>query len=100
MTPTELEQAIRDLSIKVYCKKYMGEIRVKPIDPVGWTVFLGIHGHDHGITFSAELPDDKFLKFVENELRSRNLDSAEWYTGYRYDDFDKDKDGKYIMVHA
>lgn len=94
MTSEELEQAIRDMSIRIYCKEYTGEIRCTPLNPVGWSVYLGIHGPKHGILISAELPDDKFLTFFEKELRMRDFGSVEWYRGYRADEFDMNKDGK------
>ncbi len=84
MTPEELEQAILDLIQKVYCKKYVGHIKCIPTcHNNGWTVILGLHGDYKPITISAELPDKKFLKFFEQELRDRDWNTVHWFTGYQ-----------------
>lgn len=83
MTPKELEVAILDTIQKVYCKKYVGKIKCIPIQPTGWIVILGMNNVDKPITISAELPDDKFLKFFEQELNDRNWDTIHWFTGYK-----------------
>lgn len=84
MTPEELEQAILDTIQKVYFKKYVGKIKCVPIpNKIGWTVIMGL-GHDEKpITISAELPDNKFLKFFEQELRDRDWNTVHWFTGYQ-----------------
>ena len=83
MTPEELEQAILDLIQRVYCKKYVGHIKCVPIcNNKGWTVILGLHNDYKPITISAELPDKKFLKFFEQELRDRDWNTVHWFTGY------------------
>lgn len=81
MTPEELEQAILDTILKTYHKQYVGKIKCIPITG-GWTVVLGLH-EDKPLTISAQLPDNKFLKFFEQELRDRNWDTVHWYTGYQ-----------------
>ena len=83
MTPEELEQAIRDLIMRIYCKKYVGEMLCIPMcSGEGWTVVLGMNNVDKPITISAQLPDDKFLKFFEEELNSRDWNTIKWFKGY------------------
>lgn len=83
MTPEEFELAILDTIQKVYCKRYVGKLKCVPIcNAEGWTVIIGLH-ESKPITISAQLPDDKFLKFFEQELRDRDWDTVHWFTGYQ-----------------
>ena len=85
MTPEELEQAILDTIQKVYRKKYVGKIKCLPtVGNYGWTIVLGLGCNEKPITISAELPDDKFLQFFEQELRDRDWNTVHWFTGYQY----------------
>lgn len=84
MTPEELEVAIRDIIVKTYCKKYVGKMTCIPAcQGVGWTVIMGMNNEEKPITISAELPDDKFLKFFREELLDRNWDTVKFFTGYK-----------------
>lgn len=84
MTPEELELAIRDIIRKIYCKEYVGHMRCEPnCSGTGWTVLFGLNNDDRPIAISADLPDKKFLKFIEQELRDRDWDCIHWFTGYQ-----------------
>ena len=66
MTPEELEQAIRDIIRRIYCKEYVGHMRCEPTcSGTGWTVLFGLNNDSRPIAITADLPDAKFLKFLE-----------------------------------
>lgn len=82
MTPKELEVAILDTIQRTYHKKYVGKIKCEHLG-IGWKVILGMNNVDKPIVISAELPDEKFLKFFEQELNDRDWDTVHWFTGYK-----------------
>lgn len=88
MTPQELEAAIRDIIRNTYRKEYVGKMTCIPLcGTEGWTVVLGMNQVEKPITISAQLPDDKFLKFFRQELLDRNWNTIKWFSGYkRYPD--------------
>lgn len=83
MTEDEMKKAILCLIRKVYCKEYIGTLRLWKINPNGWVVRLGMNNDDKPIVISAELPDEKFLRYFEQELRDRNWDCSKWFIGVK-----------------
>lgn len=57
----------------IYNKKYIGQIKIEPIEPEGFSVYLFIHGSHSPIVISAQLPLQKFKKFIIDEIRLRQL---------------------------
>ena len=77
------EQIILQLIQEIYCKKYVGHIRLTKLNPLGWEDWLGMNNDDKPIVISAELPDDKFLKFFKKELLDRDWDTTKYFIGTR-----------------
>ena len=75
MTPQELEQVIRESITDIYKATYIGKLWVHKIKTGGWKVQFGLHTPDFPLTIYADLDDDKFIKFIKDELRSRRLGS-------------------------
>lgn len=83
MTEQECKEKILQLIEDVYNKKYIGTIKVTKINPIGYTIRLGMNNNDKPIMISAELSDDKFIKFFRQELLDRHWDYIKFYFGYK-----------------
>lgn len=55
---------IKDISNKIF----IGKLSVEKLNPVGYNVKFYIHGRYEPIVIHAELEDEKFLKFIRNEI--------------------------------
>lgn len=77
-----MEEKILELIRKVYNRNYVGKLKVNKL-PNGYQVILGLNNIDKPLTISADLEDDDFLKFFEQELRDRHLHYSHYSEGYR-----------------
>ena len=73
MTRTELEQVIRDYILDIYKKEYKGNIYIKKLNPVGYSIQLELSMSNKPITIYAELEDKPFLKFLKQELKDKRF---------------------------
>lgn len=73
MTITELEQVIRDYILDIYKKEYKGNIHIKKLNPVGYSIQLELSMRNKPITIYAELEDKPFLKFLRQELKDKRF---------------------------
>lgn len=78
MTISDLKQVIQDYFLDIYHKKYIGKIDIKKLDPVGYSIKLGMDNVYQPITIYAELEDSKFLKFLKQDLKDRRFNLAYW----------------------
>lgn len=69
MTETQLEQVIREYFLDICKKEYIGKITIKKLDPIGYNVHLGLDAANKYHVLYAELEDDKFLKFIREEIK-------------------------------
>ena len=67
-TDGKLRNEILALIQKIYCAKYIGTLEVFRIIPLGVIVRFGLNCNEKPIYIAAELPDDKFLKYMEKEM--------------------------------
>lgn len=72
MTPTKLEQVIREYIMDIYKKQYTGKIKIKELNP-GYCIYLDIGHQYHPLVIYAELNDVDFLKFLKEDLKTRNF---------------------------
>lgn len=79
-----MREKILQLIEKLYCKKYTGKIKVEKIKD-GYTLVLGLNQEERPIRISGQMGEKDFLKYVENELRLRHLETTEYYYGYKID---------------
>ena len=80
----KLEQAILDIIEKRYKHKYVGGIKVTKLGtkPEGYKLVLDLGNPDKRvIQISADLNAEDFLKFVEKELISRQLEKVQFFKG-------------------
>lgn len=85
MTTKELEQAILDLFIKLYCKQYIGLLKVSEIlnnkdYVIGYKVDIGLNKDEKPLSIAYEGSDLEFLSFIEKELKKRDLSRVEYFT--------------------
>lgn len=73
MTITELEQVIRDYILDIYKKEYKGNIYIKKLNPVGYSIQLELSMRNKPIIIYAELEDKPFLKFLKQELKDKRF---------------------------
>lgn len=73
MTITDLEQVIQDYFRDIYHKRYLGKLDIEKLEPVGYCIKLGMDHPNQPITIYAELEDEKFLKFLKQELKDRRF---------------------------
>lgn len=89
MSISQLEQAIQDLIVELYCKVYKPRIIVREIkdkkEVIGYTLVLSLNNREKALTISSDGTPEQFLKRVREELRSRRLDSVDYYNGYQLD---------------
>ena len=79
----KLQQQILRLIERIYCKKYIGTLKVTHNNPTGITARFGILTDEKPIYISADLDDNSFLKYIEKELRLRHFDMVKFFVGYK-----------------
>lgn len=78
----DLEKQILDIIEKRYKRKYVGGIQVKQLVSGGFSLILDLGNPDKRIIqISADLSAEDFLKYVEQELISRQLEKVQFFRG-------------------
>lgn len=67
MTHTELKHQILDFIKTLTGKIFIGDITIKSLNP-GYSVGIEYRQYDP-VFYTAELPDEEFLKFIKEEIR-------------------------------
>lgn len=68
MTHSDLRLQIQDIIRRITGREFIGRILIRDLKPQGYSVgFEAIQYQP--VFYSADLPDDKFLCFIEKELR-------------------------------
>ncbi len=89
MTLQELEQAIRDMFIELYCKEYTGRLKVSETfntfpgeEPthLGYLMELGLNKDEKPICISKECTAEEFLEFIRQELKDRSFQRIKYFT--------------------
>lgn len=82
----KMEQAVLDIIEKRYKRKYVGGIKITKLG-TGWTGYklvLDLGNPDKRvIQISADLEAEDFLKYVEQELISRQLYKVQFFRGIK-----------------
>ena len=80
----EMEQAVLDMIERRYKKKYIGGIEVKQLVSGGYVLKLDLGNPDvKVIQLSADLDAEDFLKYIEQELISRQLCKVQFFKGIK-----------------
>lgn len=53
--------------------EFIGRIDITDLEPQGYKVALNLDGSENPLVIMADLPDDKFICFIKEELRHRKL---------------------------
>lgn len=84
-----IEKAILDIIEKRYKRKYTGGIKVTKLGTswTGYKLVLDLGNPDKRvIQISADLDAENFVKYVEQELISRQLQKVQFFKGYIKDE--------------
>lgn len=83
-----MEKAIFDIIEEVYKCKYTGNVKVTKLGR-GWEGYKVVIDLDNpdvpALQISADLEAEDFLKYVEQELISRQLHKVQSFTGIKYE---------------
>ena len=85
----KIEEAILNIIEKRYKRKYTGDIKVTKLGKgwAGYKLVVDLGNPDKRvIQISADLEAEDFLKYVEQELISRQLHKVQSFTGYELED--------------
>lgn len=58
---------------------FIGKLTIEDLEPEGYKVHINLDNSENPITLMADLPDDEFLCFVKEELRSKKLHRLEHF---------------------
>ncbi len=79
MTHTELKQVILGYMRDLYKMEYTGGIEIEDLDPVGYKISFNLNKSEMPLVIIADLPDEEFLPYIKEELRSRKLQRVQYY---------------------
>ena len=80
MTHTELNQVIREYMRELYEMEFVGEIKIEDLEPVGYKVAFNFNKSENPVVIIADLPDEEFLPFIKEEIRSRKFHKVKYYS--------------------
>lgn len=76
----KLKIDIKELIERLYNCCFAGTIKVGALKPLGYIVKFGLPDCEKPVSLAAELPYDKFLKYIEEELRFGSWNSRQSFT--------------------
>lgn len=79
MTHTELKQAILGFFRDIYKAEFIGGLKIESLDPVGYKVSINLDRAENPVVIIADLPDDKFLEFIKEEIRYRKFNKTKYF---------------------
>ncbi len=62
-----------------YQMEFIGGIRIEDLNPVGYKVSINLDHSENPVVLIADLPDDEFLTFIKEELRSRKFHKTKFF---------------------
>ena len=80
MTHTELNQVIREYMRELYEMEFIGDIKIEDLEPVGYKVAFNFNRSENPVVIIADLPDEEFLPFIKEEIRSRKFHKVKYYS--------------------
>ena len=64
---------------ELYEMEFIGDIKIEDLDPVGYKVAFNLNHSKNPVVIIADLPDEKFLPFIKEEIRSRKFHRVHYY---------------------
>lgn len=79
MTHQDLKQVILDYFRTTYEAEFIGKLEIENLDPVGYKIKLYLDNDYYPLVIIADLPDEEFIEYIKEELRSRKLHKTKFY---------------------
>lgn len=64
---------------ELYKMEYTGGIKIEDLDPVGYKVSFHLNSPEVALSIISDLPDEEFLPFIKEELRSKKLHKTKYF---------------------
>ena len=65
---------------ELYEMEFVGEIKIEDLEPVGYKVSFNFNRSENPVVIIADLPDEEFLPFIKEEIRSRKFHKVKYYS--------------------
>jgi hypothetical protein len=65
---------------ELYEMEFIGDIKIEDLDPVGYKVAFNFNHSENPVVIIADLPDEEFLPFIKEEIRSRKFQKVKYYS--------------------
>ena len=65
---------------ELYEMEFIGDIKIEDLDPVGYKVAFNFNHAENPVVIIADLPDEEFLPFIKEEIRSRKFQKVKYYS--------------------
>ena len=65
---------------ELYEMEFVGDIKIENLDPVGYKVSFNFNQSENPVVIISDLPDEKFLPFIKEEIRSRKFQKVKYYS--------------------
>lgn len=63
---------------ELYKMEFIGEIKIEDLEPVGYKVAFNFNRSENPVVIIADLPDEEFLPFIKEEIRSRKFHKVKY----------------------
>ena len=65
---------------ELYEMEFVGEIKIEDLEPIGYKVAFNFNRSENPVVIIADLPDEEFLPFIKEEIRSRKFHKVKYYS--------------------
>jgi hypothetical protein len=65
---------------ELYSREFIGDIKIENLDPVGYKVSINCNKTENPTVIISDLPDEKFLPFIKEEIRNRKFHMVNYYS--------------------
>lgn len=79
MTHQDLKQVILDYFRTTYEVEFIGKLEIEDLYPTGYKVKLYLDNDYYPVVIISDLPDEKFIPFIKEELRSRKFHKTQYF---------------------
>lgn len=64
---------------ELYKMDYVGKIKIEDLIPEGYKVSFYLDRSENPLVILSDLPDEKFLPYIKEELRSKKLHKTKYF---------------------
>jgi hypothetical protein len=65
---------------ELYEMEFVGNIIIEDLDPTGYKISFNFNQSENPVVIISDLPDEKFLPFIKEEIRSRKFHRVKYYS--------------------